>query len=108
MLLVGADQFELDDDLDVIGRDQRNLIQARFQRYLPCAVVDRKGLRSDAFVDAATIRGIEWLDGTRSDWTSEVPPWIARSAATAAAKYGVSPAPPPTQPSDDTPEDEPS
>ncbi|MEA3065661.1 MAG: hypothetical protein QOJ27_2113 [Sphingomonadales bacterium] len=91
MLLLGADQFELDDDLDVIGRDQRNLIQARFQRYLPCAVVDRKGLRSDAFVNAASIRGIEWLDGTKSDWTDDVPPWIARTAATAARKYGISP-----------------
>jgi hypothetical protein len=92
MLLLGADEFELDDDLDVIGRDQRNLIQARFQRYLPCAVVDRKGLRSEAFVNAAAIRGIEWLDGTRSGWTADVSPWIARTAEIAARKYGVSPA----------------
>lgn len=105
MLLLGADQFELDDDLDVIGRDQRNLIQARFQRYLPCAVVDRKGLRSEAFVKAAAVRGIEWLDGTKSGWTDDVPPWIARTAETAARKYGVPPAPEPPAPDseDETP-----
>lgn len=89
MLLLGADRYELDDDLDVIGRDQRSYIEARFQRYLPCAVVDCSGIGDDAFMSAARTRGIDWLDATRNGWNRDVPPWLAHAAGTAARKYGV-------------------
>lgn len=94
MLLLGADQFELDNDLDVVGRDQRSLIHAKFQRYLPCAVIDRMGIGSDAFLTAARIRGSEWLDGTKQDWLDQVPGWLARSAEAATVKYGLAPGAP--------------
>lgn len=89
MLMVGADRFELDDDLDLVGRERRALIQARFSRYLPCAVVDRANLRSEAFVRAASRRDVAWLNGQGANWQNQVQAWLADSTAATADKYGL-------------------
>jgi hypothetical protein len=66
MLLVGVDRFALDDDIDLIGRDRRNYIRSRFQKYLPCAIVDCVGLQNEQRLRAARNRDIAWFDALAS------------------------------------------
>ena len=88
MLLVGADGFALDDDIDLIGRDRRNFIRSRFQKYLPCAIVDYGGLGTVQRVHAATSRGIDWLDGNIG-WPGSLRNWLQQASGRAADSYGV-------------------
>ncbi len=92
MLLVGADGFALDDDIDLIGRDRRNFIRSRFQKYLPCAVVDCAGISTPQRVRAAQNRGIEWLDGGNG-WAGGLKGWLRDASRQAADSYGVDGAP---------------
>jgi hypothetical protein len=89
MLLIGADPFALDADLDLIGRDRREYIRSRHRKFLPCAVLDKAGLRTDDRFRAARRRGIDWLDGTATGWSSELFMWLKQAAARAADSYGV-------------------
>ena len=91
MLLVGGDRYDLDADLDVVGRDRRNYIQAKFRKFLPCAVIDRANLGNAGFVRAAQLRGIDWLDAGRADWGDAFRSWLGDAAQRAAAKYGLDP-----------------
>ena len=93
MLLVGADGFALDDDIDLIGRDRRNFIRSRFQKYLPCAIVDCAGIRTPQRVRAAQIRGIDWLDvrNSSSGWLDSLKGWLQQASGRAADSYGVDP-----------------
>jgi hypothetical protein len=93
MLLVGADGFALDDDIDLIGRDRRNFIRSRFQKFLPCAVVDCVGVRTPQRVRAAQIRGIDWLDVSngRNGWVGSLRSWLQQASGRAADSYGVDP-----------------
>jgi hypothetical protein len=95
MLLVSADPFELGADLDMIGRERRNYIQSKFRKFLPCAVVDRTGLKNDLFLRAAKLRGIDWLDAQTPGWGGSFQSWLVDAAKRTAAKYGIDPAPPP-------------
>jgi TIR domain len=88
MLLVGADGFALDDDIDLIGRDRRNFIRSRFQKYLPCAIVDYSGLGTVPRVHAAASRGIDWLDGNIG-WSGSLRNWLQQASGRAADSYGV-------------------
>jgi hypothetical protein len=90
MLLVGAEGFALDDDIDLIGLDRRNFIRSRFQKYLPCAVVDCAGIRTSPRVRAAQNRGIDWLDGSNG-WPESLKGWLQQASARAADSYGVAP-----------------
>ena len=88
MLLVGEDGFALDDDIDLIGRDRRNFIRSRFQKYLPCAVIDCAGISTPPRIRAAQIRGIDWLDGNIG-WPGSLSGWLQQASARAADSYGV-------------------
>jgi hypothetical protein len=87
MLLVGADGFALDDDIDLIGRDRRNFIRSRFQKYLPCAIVDYDGLGTPPRLHAARNRGIDWLDGNNG-WPDSLRNWLQQASRSAADSYG--------------------
>jgi hypothetical protein len=91
MLLVGADGFALDDDIDLIGRDRRNFIRSRFQKYLPCAIVDCAGVRTPQRVRAAQIRGIDWVDisNDSNGWLGNLKGWLQQASGRAADSYGV-------------------
>lgn len=92
MLLVGANPYALDDDLDLIGRDRREYIRSRHRKFLPCAVLDKNGgLRTDQRLRAARTRGIDWLDGTAPAWRDNLAAWLKQAAGKAADSYGVRP-----------------
>jgi len=88
MLLVGAEGFSLDDDIDLIGRDRRNFIRSRYQKYLPCAVVDCAGISTPLRVRAAQNLGIDWLNANNG-WPVILKGWLQRASACAADSYGV-------------------
>jgi hypothetical protein len=90
MLLVGAEGFALDDDIDLIGRDRRNFIRSRFQKYLPCAVIDCAGIGTPPRVRAARNRGIDWLDANNG-WPGSLKGWLRQASARAADSYGLDP-----------------
>lgn len=98
MLLVGGNAFELDADLDVVGRDRRAYIQSKFSKFLPCAVVDRTGLKNDRFLRAAKLRGIDWLDARTPEWGDGFRGWLGDAARRTANKYGLDEGPVATSP----------
>ncbi|WBH16815.1 hypothetical protein [Sphingomonas radiodurans] len=102
MLLVGGNAYELAADLDVVGRDRRNFIQSKFSKFLPCAVVDRTGLKNDRFLRAAKLRGIDWLDARTPEWGDGFRGWLGDAARRTANKYGIdegpATSPPPSPP----------
>jgi hypothetical protein len=91
MLLVGADGFALDDDIDLIGRDRRNFIRSRFQKYLPCAIVDCARIRTTQRVRAARLRGVDWLDVSNdgNGWLDSLKGWLRQASGRAADSYGI-------------------
>jgi hypothetical protein len=94
MLMVGSDGLKLDFDLDVIGRERRNFIASRYQKYLPCAVVDRRGdLKRTAREGNAKRFGIDWIDAHSGSWPDAVRIWLQDSAGKVGARYGLPPPP---------------
>jgi hypothetical protein len=90
MLMVGSDGLKLDFDLDVIGRERRNFIASKFQKYLPCAVVDRRGdLKRTAREGNAKRFGIDWIDAQSGDWPSDIRRWLQSSAGKVGERYGL-------------------
>jgi hypothetical protein len=95
MVMVGADGLKLDFDLDVVGRERRNLIASKYKKYLPCAVLDRSGsLARPARVSNARRFGIDWIDPNSCDWPDYIKVWLQSSADSVRQRYGVeAPAP---------------
>ena len=90
MLMVGSDGLKLDFDLDVIGRERRNFIASRYQKYLPCAVVDRHGdLKRTAREGNAKRFGIDWIDAQSGNWPNDVRLWLQSSAGKVGQRYGL-------------------
>jgi len=90
MLMVGSDGLKLDFDLDVIGRERRNFIASRYQKYLPCAVVDRRGdLKRTAREGNARRFGIDWIDANSGNWPADVRLWLQASANKVGERYGL-------------------
>ncbi len=86
MLLLGADGLALDADLYVVGHDRRNYVQSRYQKALPCAVVDRTGtLCTAARQRFASRLKIDWIEGTGPEWPGNLEAWIKRRASAQAA-----------------------
>lgn len=95
MVLVGNDPSDLDVELDVIGRDRRNYIRSRFGKFLPCAVLDRAGLKTPQAERSARLRDVDWLEAGHDDWPLTFKSWLETTAARVTAdKYGVTPEPP--------------
>jgi hypothetical protein len=90
MVMVGADGLKLDFDLDVVGRERRNFIASKYRKYLPCAVVDRKGdLARPARVSNARRFGIDWIDPNACDWPDYIKVWLQSSADKVRQRYGL-------------------
>lgn len=90
MLMVGSDGLKLDFDLDVIGRERRNFIASKYQKYLPCAVVDRRGdLKRTAREGNARRFGIDWIDAQSDDWPNDMRLWLQSSAGKVGERYGL-------------------
>jgi hypothetical protein len=90
MVLVGWDGPTLDLDLDVVGRQRRNLIASRYGKYLPCAVVDRSGtLSTEARIRNAKRFDIEWIDAKAVEWPGRIKDWLQESADKARQHYGL-------------------
>lgn len=90
MVLVGSDGPTLDLDVDVVGRQRRNLIASKYGKYLPCAVVDRHGvLTNDARVNNAKRFDIEWIDAKACDLPGRIRGWLQESANGLRQRYGL-------------------
>jgi len=94
MLMVGSNGPKLDFDLDVIGRERRNFIHSTYQKYLPCAVVDRGDLKRLARESNARRFGIDWIDTHCGTWPNALRTWLQDSATKVGARYGLPPPPP--------------
>jgi hypothetical protein len=87
LLLVGTDDgAAVDADLVVVGRGDRQLARARYQRYVPCGLVDTAGapIATDARRRTARALQVDWIDGTRPPWPSDVQAWLAQKSVAAA------------------------
>jgi hypothetical protein len=83
LLLLGADPVHLDTDMGAIGYDCRNLARSRWQKPLPCSVIDKVGVRLRTprrLSLAQESYGIGWIDATASGWTGELRTWLAQNA----------------------------
>jgi hypothetical protein len=86
LLLVGTtDAPAVDADLVVVGRGDRQLARARTNRYLPCGLVDTAGapLATTARRRAARALQVDWIDGTRPPWPTDVQRWLTDKSAAA-------------------------
>ena len=89
LLLVGTDNARaLDQDLIVVGRGDRQLARAKYQRYLPCGLVDTAGaaIATDARRTTARNLQVDWIDGTRSPWPNDVKTWLTQKSAAAGGR----------------------
>jgi hypothetical protein len=81
MLMVSADPDRLQNDLEQIGRNRRQLIASRKKKYLPCAFVDQGGLLdADVLRSSAAPFDIDWLAVNNANWAELLRDWL-RSAA---------------------------
>jgi hypothetical protein len=84
LLLVGTDDAQaLDQDLVVVGKHDRQSARARWNKLLPCGLLDTVGAGIDTPVRKATARVVqaEWIDGTQTPWTPKVQQWLAAKGA---------------------------
>src|SRR5215469_3155227 len=84
VLLVGPQYGRaLDEDLIVIGRNDRNSARALSNKLLPCALLDNVGgaIATPVRKLTATRLNIEWIDATNTLWTPAVQEWLNRSGS---------------------------
>lgn len=89
LLLVGTqDARAVDEDLIVVGRGDRQLARAKYQRYVPCGLVDTAGapLATEARRRTARALQIDWIDGTRSPWAGDVKTWLTQKSVAAGGR----------------------
>ena len=89
LLLVGTgDAAAVDADLVVVGRGDRQLARARFNRYVPCGLVDTAGapVATDARRRTAKALQVDWIDGTRPPWPNDVKAWLTQKSVQAGAR----------------------
>lgn len=79
MLMVARTGEHLDIDLEVVGRDRRQLIVSETKKYMPCAVVDRNGALDDPVRRSKARRlDIDWIDTRTPD---HIGTWLREEAA---------------------------
>jgi hypothetical protein len=86
LLLVGTDDAQaLDQDLVVVGKHDRQSARSRWNKLLPCGLLDTVGVGISTPVRKATARVVqaEWIDGTQTPWTPLVQKWLAEKGAQA-------------------------
>jgi hypothetical protein len=86
MVVLGADDPDVDMDIVVVGTTSRRLAEARSIKPLPCAVYDLvgKAQHSKRRLTNARNLGIAWIDGTAPDWASDLSAWLQHATAAAA------------------------
>ncbi len=87
LLLLGtADGAALDADLVVVGRRDRQSARAFTNRLLPCGLLDTAGaaIATTERRQAARALQVDWIDGTRTPWTTDVQTWLTTKSADAA------------------------
>jgi hypothetical protein len=89
LLLVGTDNARaVDEDLIVVGRGDRQLARAKYQRYVPCGLVDTAGapIATEARRRTARALQVDWIDGTRSPWPMDVKAWLTQKSVAAGGR----------------------
>jgi hypothetical protein len=89
LLLVGTgDARAVDEDLIVVGRGDRQLARAKYQRYVPCGLVDTAGapIATEARRRTARALQVDWIDGTRSPWAVDVKAWLTQKSVAAGGR----------------------
>ena len=84
LLLGSADGRAIDDDLLIIGRQDRHSARAVTKRLLPCGLLDRvPGAISTAQrkINAKTLQ-VDWIDATGDGWVASVKQWLLEKSAT--------------------------
>jgi hypothetical protein len=87
VLLVGPDYGRaVDEDLVVIGRNDRNSARAISNKLLPCALLDNVGaaIATPMRKVAAKRLDVEWIDATAEPWTPAVQQWLSRAGSAGA------------------------
>jgi hypothetical protein len=84
LLLLGAgDSREVDADIVVVGKHDRQSARARSNRLLPCALLDTVGpaMATPRRLASAKALQVDWLDGTAEPWVPRVQGWLNGSSA---------------------------
>lgn len=78
LLMACDDGRNVDADLVVVGRQDRNSARAISNRLLPCALLDRVGpsIATPRRTDAARGLNVQWIDATQDPWTPQVQRWL--------------------------------
>lgn len=79
LLLVASEGGRtVDQDLVVVGRQDRNSARARSNGLLPCALLDCAGEAVATPRRRVAARGlnVEWIDATQDPWTPQVQQWL--------------------------------
>jgi hypothetical protein len=86
MVLLGADDPEVDMDIVVVGTTSRRLAKARSIKPLPCAVYDLigKARHPERRLINARNLGIAWIDSTVPDWSTDLKAWLQGTTAAVA------------------------
>jgi hypothetical protein len=82
MVVLGADDPEVDMDIVVAGTTSRRLAEARSNKRLPCAVYDLVGRARHPErrrINARNLR-IAWIDGTEPEWPTDLRAWLHGAA----------------------------
>jgi hypothetical protein len=83
LLILGTDNGPIiDSDMVVIGRQYRQYAVDKRESSLPCAVFDTVGstLQQERRLLNAKNLGIEWIDGTKSNWSDRVMDWLKEAS----------------------------
>lgn len=84
LLLVGSESGrDVDADLVVVGRQDRNSARSLSNRLLPCALLDVAAAASPTTARrrvAARSLNVEWIDASREPWTPNVQRWLSEVA----------------------------
>jgi hypothetical protein len=78
LLLGSADGRALDSDLLAVGRHERQLARARWNRLLPCALLDTVGeaIATDRRRLTARKLQVDWIDRRAEPWVPSVQSWL--------------------------------
>jgi hypothetical protein len=86
LLLVGTqDGRALDADLAVVGRTDRQLARDRYNRLLPCAVLDVGGIGLPRRKLNARNLDIDWIDARQDQWIPSLQRWLVEKSQFAKA-----------------------
>lgn len=82
LLLGSGDGRAVDADLLAVGRHERQLARARWNRLLPCALLDTVGeaIATDRRRIAARKLQVDWIDRRAEPWVPSVQSWLKQKS----------------------------